>query len=102
MLQANFGDIFSGLLKIFLTGCCLTGTSFSHPIISEFSASNSIILQDEDDDFEWIELQDISNKQVNLFESSFAEGIGFDFRSADSVTLRPKEVILIVSNKESL
>ena len=53
------------------------------------------------DDFEWIELQNISNKQVNLFESSFAEGIGFDFRSADRVTLRPKEVILIVSNKEA-
>lgn len=53
------------------------------------------------DDFEWLELQNISGKQVNLFESSFLAGIGFDFRGADRVTLGPEEVILLVSNKEA-
>ncbi|MBT4798731.1 MAG: hypothetical protein HON81_10480 [Verrucomicrobia bacterium] len=53
------------------------------------------------DDFEWLELQNIAGKQVNLFESSFLAGIGFDFRGADRVTLGPEEVILLVSNKEA-
>jgi hypothetical protein len=53
------------------------------------------------DDFEWVELQNISDKQVNLFESSFLAGIGFNFRGADRVTLGPEEVILLVSNKEA-
>jgi len=67
MLQANFGNIFSALLKIFLAACCLTGTSFSHPIISEFSASNSTILQDEDDDYvDWIEIYNPTNTPLNL------------------------------------
>jgi hypothetical protein len=48
-----------------------------------------------------LELQNISDKQVNLFESSFLAGIGFNFRGADRVTLGPEEVILLVSNKEA-
>ena len=71
MLQENFGNDFSALLKIFLAACCLTGSSFSHPIISEFSASNSTILQDEDDDYvDWIEIYNPTNTPLNLGDTT--------------------------------
>jgi hypothetical protein len=53
------------------------------------------------DEFEWLELQNISDRNVSLFESSFAAGIGFDFSSAEIVSIAPGAVVLLVSNKEA-
>ncbi len=49
----------------------------------------------EDGDFEWIELQNISNDTISLTNTSFTEGIEFSFTGR---SLTPGERVLIVRN----
>ena len=63
----RISDRFKSFLITFLAASCLSQVCFSHPIISEFSASNATVLQDEDNDYvDWIEIYNPSNKSLNL------------------------------------
>ena len=51
------------------------------------------------DDFEYIEMQNISSQTLDLRGVSFTQGIRFEFAGSDVETLGPGEIVLVVRNR---
>jgi hypothetical protein len=53
----------------------------------------------DNQDFEFIELQNIGDETIDLTSVSFADGITFDFNSGNVTTLGPGQFVLVVANQ---
>jgi len=53
----------------------------------------------DNDEFEFIELQNIGDETIDLTSVSFADGITFDFNSGSVTSLGPGEFVLVVRNQ---
>ena len=53
----------------------------------------------DNDEFEFIELQNIGDETIDLTSVSFADGITFDFNAASVTSLGPGEFVLVVRNQ---
>lgn len=50
------------------------------------------------DDFEFIELKNVSGKKLDVYGARFTQGIAFTFEAAGTYTLEPNALVLIVKN----
>ena len=79
-------------------------------VISEFSyrprppsSQSELAVAGSRTDFEFIELQNISNSAIDLVGTQFSQGIDFEFDLDSPVrTLEPGELLLIVENTEAM
>lgn len=53
---------------------------------------------DEDSNFEFIELENISGTDISLSDASFTRGVTFDFSSGSVLSLSPGEKVLVVND----
>ena len=53
---------------------------------------------DEDSNFEFIELENISETKISLSDASFTRGVTFDFSSGSVRSLSPGEKVLVVND----
>lgn len=66
------------------------------------SASELLVVPDADNnDFEFVELINISEQPVSLNNVRFTDGVTFDFTSGVIPTLDPGETVLVVKNSEA-
>ncbi|MGE5294943.1 MAG: lamin tail domain-containing protein, partial [Solirubrobacterales bacterium] len=55
----------------------------------------------DNDEFEFVELKNISDESLDLSGVSFTEGVTFAFAGSDIVTLEPGAFVLVVRNREA-
>jgi len=55
----------------------------------------------DNDRFEFIELKNVGDTELNLSGVSLSGGIGFDFAGSDVVTLAPGSFVLVVENRDA-
>ncbi len=55
----------------------------------------------DNDEFEFIELKNISEDVLDLSSVSFTEGVTFDFKDSRIITLAPGQFVLVVRNREA-
>ena len=53
----------------------------------------------DNDEFEFVELQNIGDETIDLTSASFIEGITFDFNNGNVTSLGPGEFVLVVGNQ---
>ena len=66
----------------------------SQPSISELNAMPEL----NNNDFEWIEFQNIGSVSIDLEELRFTKGIEFDFSVSSTKKIEPGEKLLLVAN----